>query len=87
MDAKIDGVVREQAAARVDAAEFRAEVKTEVAALRGDVSAVVGRVDVLEAKERPRTPWYFVVGAIVGIVTVTTTLIVILTQVVQALQK
>lgn len=69
MSEKLDGISRRQEQEAIIAAASRAETKAELAAVRADQGNIRDRVITLESKQKPKTPWYSVVGAIAAIIT------------------
>ena len=72
MNSKIDNIATEQNLARTEATEFRAEVRSEVAEMRGELGSVKEKVVVLESKQPVKLRWPTIVGGVAGIGAATT---------------
>lgn len=69
MSEQLNGISRRQEQESIIAATSRAETKAELAAIHANQDTLKDRVTLLETKQKPRTPWYSIVGAVASIVT------------------
>jgi hypothetical protein len=71
MQKQLEAIALEQKDARSSGESFRTEIRESVAAVKSDV-------EVLKAKQVPRTPWYSIVAGMSGIAAIVVSVIALL---------
>jgi hypothetical protein len=71
MQKQLEGIALEQKDARTTGESFRTEIRESVASVKSDV-------EILKAKQVPKTPWYSIVAGMSGIAAIVVSVIALL---------
>lgn len=71
MQKQLEGIALEQKDARATGESFRTEIRESVASVKSDV-------EVLKAKQIPKTPWYSIASGIAGLAALTLSVITLI---------